>query len=152
MNATWNEGLSFCLPKWKKFSFLGYMEIWICPATSLLLHVQFVWGNILDHMCKKLPEHCSCLQDLAIKQFASGSRQLLSTCGRNPRWKVLTLWLGQQGKSWALAVFMNEALNSGCGTALYNEFCWTLTVKSAFFEESSWIQNWLKKHFWMIHL
>lgn len=88
MNSACNEGLSFCLPKWKKLSFLGYMEIWICPATSLLLHVQFAWGNILDRMHKKLSEHCSCLQDLAINRFASGSRQLLSTFGRNPRWKV----------------------------------------------------------------
>jgi len=34
--------LSFCLTKWKKKSLLGYSESFICPTTSLSLHVQFV--------------------------------------------------------------------------------------------------------------
>lgn len=104
-------------------------------------------GNILDCMHKKQSGHCSCLKN----QRASGSRHLLSTCGRNSRWKVLTLWLGQKGKSWALAVVTNEALNSGCGTALYNDFHWTLAVKSALLWRK-FLNLKLVEHFWLILL
>lgn len=65
-------------------------------SCSVCLHFLYR-GKILDSVHKNISGHCSCLQDLAINQFASGSKQLLSTYGRNPRCKVLTLWLGQKG-------------------------------------------------------
>lgn len=122
MNSGCNEGLSFFSPKWKKKSnSLGYMEIFVQRKHFRL----YAWETIGALLLPAKSHH-------KLIWISSESKHLLSICGRNPRWKVPTLWLGQKGKSWALAGLTNEALNSGCGTALYNDFCWTLAVKSSF--------------------
>lgn len=138
-----------------KTHFLGYMEIWICPATSLLLHVQFACIFFRLYAQETIKKQDSA-RNRTLLLPARSCRKLIcfwiqAACGRNLRWKVLTLWLGEKGKSWALAVLTNEALNSGCETALYNDFCWRIAVKSAFLWRKS-LNLKLVEHFCVIPL